>query len=161
MRRVRVVPLMFVVVLTALSGVSLAGMLGIFEQPVVSPAAVLIGFGLAPFVLGGLIAANAAGRSGSWLARRWALSRTVYGLTDQRVLIGRYDPRDGVLAVSSLIPGMIADTSRFEYADGTGDLHFVGLETHSRAAAGFFGIRSVRKVDRLLHETLIDPYPRW
>ncbi|WP_165245646.1 hypothetical protein [Paludisphaera soli] len=161
MRPVRVVPLMFVVALTSLSGVSLAGMLGIFEQPVVRPSAVFLGFCLAPFVLGGLIAANALGRTGSWIARRWTLARTIYGLTDQRVLIGRFDPRDGGLAVCSLIPGMIADTSWFEYADGTGDLYFEGLETHSRSAAGFFGIRRVRKVDRLLHETLIDPYPRW
>lgn len=161
MRRVRVVPLMFVTVLTALSGVSLAAMLGIFQGNVVTPASVLIGFGLAPAVIGGLIALDVLRRTGGWLARRWTLARTVYALTDQRVIIGRYDGRDGGLASFSLIPGMIADTSRFEYADGTGDLYFEGLETLTKGAIGFFGIRRVRKVDRLLHETLIDPYLRW
>jgi len=161
MRRIRLMPLTFVFVLTSLSGVSLAAMLGILQQDAASADSLLIGFGLAPVALGGLIAIDGLRRSGAWLARRRRLARTVYALTDQRVIIGRYDSWGGLLSVFSLIPGMIADTSRFEYADGTGDLYFEGLETQSKAALGFFGIRRVRKVDRLLHETLIDPFPRW
>lgn len=160
MRRIRPIPLLFVTVLTALSGVSLAGMLGVLQRDAIRPEVVLIAFGLAPLALGLLIALDVARRSWAWAARRWALARTVYALTDQRVIIGRYDARDG-LAAFSLIPGMIADTSRVEYADGTGDLVFEGVESSGRRAVGFFGIRRVRSVDRLLHETLIDPYPRW
>ncbi|OJW13675.1 MAG: hypothetical protein BGO49_29545 [Planctomycetales bacterium 71-10] len=160
MRRIRPIPLLFVAALTGLSGVSLAGMLGVLHRESIPPEAVLIGFGLAPLVLGGLIAVDVARRSCGWAARRWALARTVYAMTDQRVIIGRYDATDGLRSYS-LIPGMIADTSPFEYADGTGDLVFEGVESSARRAVGFFGIRRVRSVDRLLHETLIDPFPRW
>lgn len=160
MRRIRPIALLFVAVMTALSGVSLAAMLGVLQREAMRPEALLIAFGLAPLALGGLIAVDVARRAWTWTARRWALARTVYALTDQRVIIGRYDARDGLLAFS-LIPGMIADTSRFEYADGTGDLVFEGVESSARRAIGFFGIRRVRSVDRLLHETLIDPFPRW
>jgi hypothetical protein len=160
MRRIRPIPLLFVAALTGLSGVSLAGMLGVLHRDSIRPEAVLIGFGLAPLVLGGLIAVDVARRAWAWTCRRWALARTVYAMTDQRVIIGRYDAADGLRSYS-LIPGMIADTSRFEYADGTGDLVFEGVESSARRAVGFFGIRRVRSVDRLLHETLIDPFPRW
>lgn len=160
MRRIRPIPLLFVAALTGLSGVSLAGMLGVLQRDAIRPEAVLIGLGLAPLVLGGLIAMDVARRSWGWAARRWILARTVYAMTDQRVIIGRYDASEGLLSFS-LIPGMIADTSRFEYADGTGDLVFEGVESSARRAIGFFGIRRVRSVDRLLHETLIDPFPRW
>ena len=161
MRRIRPIPALFVFVMTALSGVSLAAMMGVFEQPTLTVATVLIGFCLAPVALGGLIAIDMARRAAGWVSKRWALARTVYAVTDQRVIIGRYDSRDDRLAVYSLIPGMIAGTSRFEYADGTGDLYFEGMGTMAKGPVGFFGIRRVRKVDALLHETLIDPFPRW
>ncbi|MDG3003170.1 hypothetical protein [Paludisphaera mucosa] len=161
MRRIRAMPLIFVAALTALSGVSLAAMLGIMPQGPVDPWTLLTTFGLAPAIIGGLIALDLSRRAGSWLARRWSLARTVYALTDQRVIIGRYDAQDGGLDAFSLIPGMIADTTRFEYSDGTGDLYFEGLDTLVRGPIGFFGIRRVRSVDRLLRETLIDPFARW
>ncbi|WP_165072415.1 hypothetical protein [Paludisphaera rhizosphaerae] len=161
MRRVRLIPLAFVVVLTALSGVSLAGMLGVLNQATINPWAVVAGFGLAPATIGTLIMLDALYRTGSWMSRRWTLARTVYAMTDQRVIIGRFDPTDGRLDAYSIIPGLIADTTPFEYPDGTGDLHFEGLGAIVRGPIGFFGIRRVRNVDRLLRETLIDPFPRW
>ena len=161
MRRIRPIPVLFVLVLTALSGVSLAAILGVFEPSAVPAATVFLGFCLAPLALGGLIALDVARRGAAWMARRWALARTIYALTDQRVIIGRFDLDEGGLSVQSLIPGMIAGTTPFEYADGTGDLFFEGMGPLAKGPVGFFGIRRVHKVDRLLHETLIDPFPRW
>ncbi len=160
LRRIPVVPMVFVLVLVSLSGFSLSAIFGLMQRDELPPEAALIGFGLAPIVLGGLLAAEAARRVCAWTIRRWALARTVYAMTDQRVIIGRYDPREG-LKIVSLIPGMIAETSWLEYDDGSGDLLFEGLESADRRAIGFFGIHRVRFVDRLLHETLIDPFPRW
>ena len=161
LRRIRLIPLVFVAVLTGLSGVSLAAMLGLFQPPSADPWALAAAFLLAPAALGGLIAIDALRRVFSWMARRWTLARTIYALTDQRVIIGRYDWAAGALDSYSLLPGMIAGTTPFEYADGTGDLYFEGLEPMVRGPVGFFGIRGVRDVDRLLRETLIDPFPRW
>lgn len=161
MRRIRLIPVAFVAVLTCLSGVSLAGMLGVLNQAVMDPWTIVAAFGLAPAALGGLILLDVLRRSGSWVARRWILARTVYAMTDQRVIIGRFDSSDGRFNAFSLIPGMIVDTTPFEYADGTGDLYFEGLGAIAKGPIGFFGIRRVRNVDQLLRETLIDPFPRW
>jgi hypothetical protein len=160
LRRFRAIPLLFVAVVSGLSSVSLAAIFGALRPGAVPTEAVLFVVALGPLALGGLIAAYAFHGLCGWAARRWALARTVYAITDQRVIIGRYDSRRR-LTFFSLIPGMIADTSSFEYADGTGDLLFEGVQLSTRRAVGFFGIHGVRSVDRLLHETLIDPFPRW
>ena len=67
----------------------------------------------------------------------------------------------GDLQLFSFLPGMLDGTTRFEYPDGSGDVYFEGLGRLSRGPVGFFGIRAVRRVDDLVRETLIDPFPHW
>jgi hypothetical protein len=160
MRRFRAIPLLFVAVMSGLSSLSLAAIFGVLQHDSIPREVVLVAIGLGPLALGGLMAAYLIYRLWDWGGRRWTLARTVYAITDQRVIIGRYDARRNLRSFS-LIPGMIVDTSRFEHADGTGDLVFEGVDSCTRRAVGFFGIHRVRSVDRLLHETLIDPFPRW
>lgn len=160
LRRIRAVPLLFVAVVSGLSGVALAAIFGALRPGALPVEMVVAVIAVGPIALGGLMAAYAFQRVCGWAARRWALARTVYAITDQRAIIGRYDSRRELRCLS-LIPGMIAETSRLEYPDGTGDLVFEVAVSSTRRAVGFFGIRGVRSVDRLLHETLIDPFPRW
>ena len=160
-RKIAVIPALFVVVLTSLSGVSLTAMLGIFEQPVASPLVWITALCLAPAVLGGFIIFDLIGRIIAWAGSRWRLARTIYAVTDQRAIIARVDSSAGDLHLFSFLPGMLDGTTRFEYPDGWGDVYFEGLGRLSREPVGFLGIRAVRRVDELVRETLIDPFPRW
>jgi len=160
-RKIPLIPALFVTIMTALSGVSLAGMLGLLESPMVNPVVLLIALCLAPAVLGGFIVFDLVRRSIGWAGSRWRLARTIYAVTDQRAIIAHAGSTAGDLQLFSFLPGMIDGTSRFEYPDGSGDVYFEGLGRLARGPVGFFGVRAVRRVERLVRETLIDPFPRW
>jgi len=160
-RKVRAMPLLYVVVLTSLSGVSLSAMLGIFERAVADPWMVIAMLCLAPVALGGLILMDLLIRTFHWLARRRWLARTFYAITDQRAIIGRFSGSGGSPWLFSVPAGLIDGTTRYELADGSGDVYFEGLDTIADEPVGFIEIRSVRRVDELLRKTLVDPFPRW
>lgn len=106
-------------------------------------------FGL-PFVLVGL-----GMLSSPYWARRHA-QRTAYGITDRRVLILTLGK---TRKVETYAPEHL---SRFERADGTGDLIFqkrVGRDSDGGRTVekkGFWGIPDVRAVERLLRDTFSD-----
>jgi hypothetical protein len=160
-RKIRLMPALFVTMMTALSGVSLAGMLGLLEGPVISPFVLLTALCLAPAVLGAFIVLDLVRRIIGWASSRWRLARTIYAVTDQRAIIALSGSKAGDIQLFSFLPGMLDGTSRFEYADGSGDVYFEGLERLARGPVGFFRIRAVRRVERLVRETLIDPFPHW
>lgn len=160
-RKIAVIPALFVTILTGLSGVSLAAMLGLLDQPESSPLVMLTAFCLAPAVLGGFILLDLGRRIALWVASRWRLARTVYAVTDERAIIALAGSTAGDLQLFSFLPGMLEGTTRFEYPDGSGDLYFEGLGKLARGPVGFVGIRCVRRVEELLRETLIDPFPHW
>ncbi|APW60621.1 hypothetical protein [Paludisphaera borealis] len=160
-RKIAVIPALFVAVITGLSGVSLAAMLGIFEQPLASPLVLITALCLAPAVLGGFILFDLVRRMIAWAGSRWRLARTIYAVTDQRAIIAQVGSTAGELQLFSFLPGMLDGTTRFEYPDGSGDVYFEGLGRLARGPVGFFGIRAVRRVDELVRETLIDPFPHW
>lgn len=160
-RGMPVIPALFVTTMTALSGVSLAAMLGLLEGPTINPLVLLTALCLAPAVLGGFIVLDLARRIVGWVGSRWRLARTIYAVTDQRAIVALSGSASGELQLFSFLPGMIDDTSRFEYPDGSGDVYFEGLGRMARGPVGFFHIRAVRRVERLVRETLIDPFPHW
>jgi hypothetical protein len=136
-------------------------MLGIFGRQEVNPIALTIALCLAPGVLGAFILLDLGRRMAAWVASRWRLARTIYAVSDQRAIIARAGSAAGELQLFSFLPGMLDGTTRFEYPDGSGDVYFEGLEGLARGPVGFFRIRSVRRVDELIRETLIDPFPHW
>lgn len=160
-RRVRAIALLYVFVLTSLSGVSLSAMLGVFERPVLDPWMVIAALCLPPLALGGLFVMDLMVRTGRWLARRRRLARTFYAITDQRAIIGRLGGSGGRLWLFSIPAELIDGTTRYELADGSGDVYFDGLDAIADEPVGFVEIRSVRRVDELLRKTLVDPFPRW
>jgi hypothetical protein len=161
MRRIAVIPAMFVIVLTSLSGLALTAMLGILEREELNPLVLIMALCLAPAVLGAFIVFDLSRRVIAWLISRWRLARTIYAVTDQRAIVALAGGAAGELQLFSLLPGMLDGTSRFEYPDGSGDVYFEGLGKPARGLVGFFGIRSVRRVEELVCETLIDPFPHW
>lgn len=160
-RKVRAMPLLYVVALTSLSGVSLSAMLGIFERPVVEPWVMVAALCLAPVVLGGMIVVDLLIRTVRWILRRRRLARDFYAITDQRAIIGRRGVRGGPPWFFSVPAGLIEGTTRYELADGSGDVYFEGLDAIADKPVGFVEIRSARLVDELIRRTLIDPFPRW
>lgn len=160
-RKVRPMPLLYVLVLTSLSGVSLSAMLGIFERPVLKPWVMIVALGLAPVALGGLIVMDLMLRSLQWLVRRRRLARTFYAITDQRAIIGLLGAAGGGSRLLSVPAGLIDGTTRYELADGSGDVYFEGLGAIADKPIGFVAIPSVRWVDELIRQTLVDPFPRW
>jgi hypothetical protein len=160
-RKIAVIPALFVIVLTGLSGVSLAAMMGLLQQPVASPLVLITAFCLAPAALGAFIVFDLASRAVAWVGSRWRLARTIYAVTDERAIIAQEGSDAGELHLFSFLPGMLEGTSRFEYPDGSGDVYFEGLGRLARGPVGFFGIRAVRRVEDLVRETLIDPFPHW
>jgi hypothetical protein len=116
---------------------------------------------LAPPVLGGFIIFDLIRRTVAWVGSRWRLARTIYAVTDQRAIIAQVGSTAGELHLFSFLPGMIDGTTRFEYPDGSGDVYFEGLGKLARGPVGFLGIRAVRRVEALVRETLIDPFPHW
>jgi len=160
-RKVRAMPLLYVLALTSLSGVSLSAMLGIFERPVLEPWLMIAALGLAPVAIGGMIVMDLLLRSLRWLIRRRRLARTFYAVTDQRAIIGRLGAAGGASSLFSIPAGLIDGTTRYELADGSGDVYFEGLDAIADKPVGFVEIRSVRLVDELIRQTLVDPFPRW
>jgi len=160
-RRVRAISLLYILVLISLSGVSLSAMLGIFERPVLDPWMVIAALCLPPLALGGLFLLDLLLRSIQWLVRRRRLARTFYAITDQRAIIGRLGGSGGAPWFFSIPAGLIDGTTRYELADGSGDVYFEGLDAIAGEPVGFVEIQSVRRVDELLRKTLVDPFPRW
>src|SRR5262249_45320795 len=85
--------------------------------------------------------------------------RTVYAITDKRLLIiinGRSQ------TVQSYDEHNIRDIQRREFADGSGDVVFArqtrnstnnnGSTTYSVTNVGFFGVRDVRAVEKLIRD---------
>ena len=111
-------------------------------------------FGI-PFILVGLGMFSAP----FWMARK--ARRTCYALTDRRAIIWTPGLFGGV-NVRSFAPRDLGRISRFERADGSGNLIFDeysarnGQNGGSRTVSvGFMGIRDVRAVEDLLRKTLI------
>lgn len=114
-------------------------------------------FGL-PFVLIGLAMLSAP----YWVLRK--ARRTVYSITDRRVLLIEGGILDGV-NVRSIGPEQLRDVSRTQYADGSGNLIFQRLyrgvplypaDPRYRGVpflqVGFYGIPDVKEVEDLVRE---------
>src|SRR6516164_8750497 len=103
--RIPLVPALFVAVIAGLSGFSLAAMFGLIGQVWMDRRTVILALGLAPAVLGGMIAAHLI----SLVIRRWLkrrrLARLVYALTNHRALVVRIERGSGKLSSSSLWVG--------------------------------------------------------
>jgi hypothetical protein len=159
--RIPFVPAVFVAVIAGLSGFSLAAMFGLVGQAWLDRRMVIVSLGLAPAVLGGMIAAHLL----SLVIRRWVkrrkLARLVYALTDHRAIVAHIDRRSGELTSSSLRPGEAVDTRRFENPDGSGDLYFLGGDREQWLPFGFFEVPQVNLVEALVRETLLDHDHDW
>ncbi len=159
--RIPFVPAVFVSVISGLSGFSLAAMFGLIGQGRLDRWTVIVAIGLAPAVLGGMIAAHLI----SVVIRRWLkrrrLARLVYAVTDHRAIVAQIDRRSGELTASSLRPGDAVDTRRFENPDGSGDLYFLGRDREQWLPFGFFEVPQVNLVESLVRETLLDQDHDW
>ncbi len=123
--RLPFLPALFISVLAALSGFSLAAMFGLLGDDWIDLQTLIIALALGPCVVGGMIIAQLlATRAGRWLLRR-RLARLVYCLTDRRAIVARIDGASEGVVFGSLQHGEIADTRRFENPDGSGDLYFL------------------------------------
>lgn len=90
--------------------------------------------------------------------RRRKASRTFYALTDRRAIIWYPAEQRGAMQVISYRPTSVAEITRVERPDGSGDVRFVGREQgpHLPHPSGFLGIRDVRQVEVLARRTLVD-----
>ena len=155
------VPAVFVSVLAGLSGFSLAAMFGLVGQAWLDRWTVVLAFGLAPLILGGMIVAQLISLLvRRFLRRRW-LARWVYALTDHRAIVARIDVQSGLMESFSLRPGDVADTRCFENPDGSGDLFFLGQDGDSWLPFGFFEVPRVGLVETLARETLLGTEGDW
>jgi hypothetical protein len=155
------VPAVFVSVVAGLSGFSLAAMFGLIGQAWLDWRTLLLAFGLAPAVLGGMIVAHLI----SLAVRRWLkgrrLARLVYAVTDHRAIVARIESTSGELSSWSLRRGEAVDTRRFENPDGSGDLYFLGRGGDPWLPFGFLEVPQVGLVEALARETLLDADQDW
>jgi len=114
-------------------------------------------FGLAPLVIGLGVTVL------PWLYAR-AARRTIYALTDRRVLVWEATLL-GPTRVLCYGPDRVARMRRLEHADGSGDLVFEVIETRDSEGdvqtteRGFIAVPEVRNVETLVRQTLA-PSPR-
>jgi hypothetical protein len=159
-RPIPLVPAVFVSVVAGLSGFSLAAMFGL-AQDWLDRRTLVLAFGLAPAVLGGLIVAQQV----CLLVRRWLkgrrLARLVYAVTDHRAIVARIEAATGGLSAWSLRRGEVADTRRFENPDGSGDLYFLGRGGELWLPLGFLEVPQVGRVEALARESLLDVEQDW
>lgn len=160
-RPIPLVPALFVSVVAGLSGFSLAAMFGLVGQAWLDPWNLAITIGLAPAVLGGMIAAHLV----SLAIRRWLkgrrLARLIYAVTDHRAIVARIETATGQLTSWSLRRGEVFDTRRFENPDGSGDLYFLGRGGDPWLPLGFLEVPRVSLVEALARESLLDTDQDW
>jgi hypothetical protein len=160
-RPIPLMPVLFVSVVAGLSGFSLAAMFGLIGPDWLDRRTLILAFGLAPAVLGGMIVAHLI----SLVVRRWLkgrrLARLVYAVTDHRAIVARIEPVSGELSSWSLCRGEVMDTRRFENPDGSGDLYFLGREGDPWLPLGFLEVPRVGRVEALARETLLDVDQDW
>jgi hypothetical protein len=99
-----------------------------------------------------------------WMRR--AAARTVYGVTDRRVIICKGRPFGGV-EVRSFGPAELTELTRIERANGAGDLIFREVwndslhtsrhRTPARTQIGFIAVERVREIEELVRRELVDP----
>lgn len=159
--RIPFVSALFVSVVAGLSGFSLAAMFGLVGQAWMDGRTLILVFGLAPLVLGGMIIAHLINlRIRRWLKRR-RLARLVYAVTDHRAIVARVEASSGEMEAFSLRPGDVVDTRRFENPDGSGDLFFLREGNDPWLPLGFLEVPRVGLVEMLARETLIDAQGDW
>jgi hypothetical protein len=92
-----------------------------------------------------------------WLTRK--AKRTVYAVTDQRVIVFEGGVFGGI-KVQTFMPDRLTSMTRNQRSDGSGDLIFEefrerrGSGTHT-VRRGFVGIKDVREVEELINATLV------
>jgi hypothetical protein len=159
--RIPLVPALFISVLAGLSGFSLAALFGLVGEAWMDLRTLTLALGLGPCVLGSMICAQLLGQ----LVRRWRkrrrLSRLVYAVTDHRAIVARIEAASGEFESSSLRPGDIIDTRRFENPDGSGDLYFIGQGFDQWLPMGFLEVRHVGLVEDLVRDALLDVEEEW
>ncbi len=160
-RPIPLMPALFVSVVAGLSGFSLAAMFGLVGQAWSDWRTLVVVFGLAPTVLGGMILSQQIGA----MVRRWLacrrLSRLIYALTDHRAIVARLESASGGLSAWSLRRGDVDDLRRFENPDGSGDLYFLGRGGDHWLPFGFLEVPRVGFVESLVREALLDVDQDW
>jgi hypothetical protein len=105
-----------------------------------------------PFILVGL------GMLSSPFWGRKAAGKLVYALTDRRAIIFRTGLRN-TITVRSFESSTLTDLTRTERPDGSGDLIFTRDITQTSDSnfsrdVGFLGVRDVRKVEKIIRDSL-------
>jgi len=159
--RIPLVPALFISALAGLSGFSLAALFGLVGEAWLDPLTLALALGLGPCVLGGMIFAHLV----SLMVRRWLkrrrLARMIYAVTDHRAIVARIEVSSGELESSSLRPGDIIDTRRFENPDGSGDLYFIGRGFEQWLPIRFLEVRQVGLVEALVRDALLNAEEDW
>jgi hypothetical protein len=159
--RIPLVPALFISVLAALSGFSLAALFGLVDEASLDLRTLVLALGLGPFVLGGMIFGNLLSLLIRRLRKRRRLARMIYAVTDHRAIVARIEVSSGELQSSSLRPGEIIDTRRFENPDGSGDLYFIGQGLDQWLPIGFLEVRQVGLVEALVRDALLNVEEEW
>ncbi len=159
--RIPLVPALFISVLAALSGFSLAALFGLVDEASLDLRTLVLALGLGPFVLGGMIFGNLLSLLIRRLRKRRRLARMIYAVTDHRAIVARIEVSSGELQSSSLRPGEIIDTRRFENPDGSGDLYFIGQGFDQWLPIGFLEVRQVGLVETLVRDALLNVEEEW
>lgn len=145
--------------LLAASGFAIASSFGAFGRVAAGEGTLV--FGLVSGVVGGLLI---LGSIASWLssrADRSAKELGLFALTDRRVIVWTRHGGANSLAVHSVDLGRIADLSRMDHPDGSGDIviSFTSLTRDASYFASqvrFDSIEDVRMVEALVRRALAD-----
>jgi len=160
-------PAFFTAFLCGLSGFALAVVFGVYGLVALGAREASLVFGLGPLVIGFFILVVLVGRRIAFFRTRWRLSRTFYGLTDRRAIVGMDHGNGEPIWFSSLPFDAIHDTLCIEHQDGTGDVYFVGnlvatdadgyKQTYSSVVSpelGFVGAPRALEVDGMVRRIL-------
>jgi hypothetical protein len=150
-------PAFFAAFLCGASGFALMVLFGIYGLRVMDTAETLFYLGLAPGLLGGVVALGFLGRWGDYLRNRRQLSRTFYVLTDRRAIVGQDLIQEGVIQLLDREGGTFDDTLCIEHQDATGDVFFVLGGTVLEI--GIVSVARARRVEELIRRTLITSGP--
>ncbi|HZW34923.1 MAG TPA: hypothetical protein VFF52_29640 [Isosphaeraceae bacterium] len=150
-------PAFFAAFLCGASGFALMVLFGIYGLRAMDTAELLFYLGLAPGVLGGVVALGLLGRWVDYVWRRRQLSRTFYVLTDRRAIVGQDLVEEGEIQLLDREAGTFDDTLCIERQDGTGDVFFVLGGTV--LDLGFVSVARARYVEELVRRTLIPSDP--
>jgi hypothetical protein len=151
-----VFPAFFTAMLCGLSGYALMVVFGIYGLREVGTAERVVFTCLPPAILGIVIWVGLIGRWGDFRRTRGRLARTLYVLTNRRVMVGTHRNGEEPNRLSSLTPDLFDDTLCYENPDGSGDVLFVNKGDVLSFELGFVGVSNVRTVEELVRSTLID-----